>query len=76
VLGVLAGDFLGDPQRLGLDAAFPALFLALLLPQLRTRRAIGAAVLGGAIALALLPFTAPGLPIIAASVACLIGLKR
>jgi 4-azaleucine resistance transporter AzlC len=75
-VGVLAGDFLGDPERLGLDAAFPALFLALLLPQLRTRRAIGAAVLGGAIALALLPFSAPGVPIIAGSVACLLGLKR
>jgi 4-azaleucine resistance transporter AzlC len=75
-LGVLAGDFLGDPERLGLDAAFPALFLALLVPQLRTRRAIGAAVLGGAIALALLPLSAPGVPIIAGSAACLLGLKR
>src|ERR687888_1100982 len=42
-LGVLGGDFLGDPARLGLDAAFPALFLALLLPQLRSRRARAAA---------------------------------
>jgi hypothetical protein len=33
-------------------------------------------VLGGAIALALLPFSAPGVPIIAGSVACLLGLKR
>ena len=33
-LGVLGGGFLGNPERLGLDAAFPALFLALLLPQL------------------------------------------
>jgi predicted branched-subunit amino acid permease len=75
-LGVLAGDFLGDPERLGLDAAFPALLLALLVPQLRTRRAVGAAVLGGVIVLALLPFSAPGVPIIAGSVACLLGLKR
>ncbi|HEX8854323.1 MAG TPA: AzlC family ABC transporter permease, partial [Thermoleophilaceae bacterium] len=34
-VGVLAGDLLGDPEKLGLDAAFPALFLALLAGQLR-----------------------------------------
>ena len=31
-LGVFFGDVIGDPARLGLDAAFPALFLALLVP--------------------------------------------
>ena len=75
-LGVLAGDLVGDPARLGLDAAFPALFLALLVPMVRTRRALAAALLGGAIALALIPVAAPGVPIIAASVACLLGWKR
>ncbi|MFB3738627.1 MAG: AzlC family ABC transporter permease, partial [Candidatus Velamenicoccus archaeovorus] len=49
-VGVLAGQVLGDPNAIGLDAAFPALFLALLLPQLRSRTAVAAAVLGGAIA--------------------------
>src|SRR5919201_1127444 len=33
-IGVVGGGVLGDPARLGLDAAFPALFLALLVPQL------------------------------------------
>jgi 4-azaleucine resistance transporter AzlC len=75
-LGVLAGDLVGDPARLGLDAAFPALFLALLVPMVRTRRALAAALLGGAIALVLIPVAAPGVPIIAASVACLLGWKR
>ena len=75
-VGVLAGDFLGDPERLGLDAAFPALFLALLVSQLASRRAVVAAVAGAIIALALIPFTAAGVPIIAASAACLIGLRR
>jgi 4-azaleucine resistance transporter AzlC len=74
--GVLAGDLVGEPERLGLDAAFPALFLALLVPMVRTRTALLAAVLGGAIALALIPFSAPGVPIIAASLACLVGLRR
>lgn len=76
VLGVAFGDVIGDPSRWGLDAAFPALFLALLVPQLRDRRSIQAAVLGAAIALALTPFTPAGVPIIAASAACSLGLGR
>jgi len=73
-VGVLAGDSLGDPKNLGLDGAFPALFLALLVPQLRAPRAALAALVGGAIALVLIPFTPPGIPIVAASAACLLGL--
>lgn len=76
VLGVVGGEALGDPAALGLDAAFPALFLALLVPQLRSRHAVTAALLGGAIALVLVPFTPPGVPIIAASTAAAIGLLR
>jgi 4-azaleucine resistance transporter AzlC len=75
-IGALGGEALGDPKTLGLDAAFPALFLALLLPQLRNRRAIVAAILGGAIAIVLTPVAPAGVPIIAASAACLIGLRR
>ncbi|CAN5658639.1 hypothetical protein BH18ACT17_BH18ACT17_10970 [soil metagenome] len=73
-LGVAFGDVIGDPSRLGLDAAFPALFLALLVTQLRVRRAVAAAVLGAGIAVALTPFTPAGVPIIAAGLACLLGL--
>lgn len=76
VIGVLGGEALGDPAALGLDAAFPALFLALLVGQLRSRRAIVAALLGAGIALALVPLTAPGVPIIAAAAAALAGLVR
>ena len=75
-LGVLGGGFLGDPQRLGLDAAFPALFLALLLPQLDGRRAVAAALAAAALALALVPVTPAGIPIVAASGACLLGWRR
>jgi 4-azaleucine resistance transporter AzlC len=75
-LGVLAGDLIGDPEQLGLDAAFPALFLALLATQIRTRRALAAALGGGAIALVLVPLSAPGIPIVAGSAACLLGLRR
>jgi 4-azaleucine resistance transporter AzlC len=76
MLGALFGEVIGDPARLGLDAAFPALFLALLVPQLTTARSRQAAVLGAAIALGLTPFTPPGVPIIAASAACLLGWRR
>jgi 4-azaleucine resistance transporter AzlC len=75
-VGVLAGDALGDPKDLGLDGAFPALFLALLAPQLRAPRAALAAAVGGVIALVLIPVTPAGTPIIAASAACLLGLRR
>ncbi|MGH3093178.1 MAG: AzlC family ABC transporter permease [Gaiellaceae bacterium] len=75
-VGAAAGEALGDPESLGLDAAFPALFLALLVPQVRGRRALAAAVAGAAIALALLPLTPAGVPIVAASGACLLGWSR
>jgi 4-azaleucine resistance transporter AzlC len=74
-LGTVVGDLL-DPDAIGLDAAFPALFLALLAPYLRSRRALATALVAGTITLALLPVAPPGVPIVAASVACLIGLRR
>jgi len=75
VAGALAGDSLTDPATLGLDAAFPALFLALLVPLLRRSTALAAAFLGAAIALALTPVTPAGVPVIAATAACLVGLR-
>jgi 4-azaleucine resistance transporter AzlC len=76
VVGVVGGGALGDPERLGLDAAFPALFLALLARQLTTRRTVMAALAGGGIALVLLPFAPPGVPIVVAVLGCLVGLRR
>ena len=66
---MLAGDSLADPATLGLDAAFPALFLALLAPLLRAdgRIAIAAALIGAGIALVLTPVTPAGMPVIAAT---------
>jgi 4-azaleucine resistance transporter AzlC len=74
-VGVAAGSLLGDPETLGLDAAFPALFLALLAGQVQGRRAAVAALAGAGVAALLVPFVAPGLPIVAASLVCLIGLR-
>ena len=75
--GALAGAALGDPRTYGLDAAAPAAFIALLWPQLTGRRTwlVGAgAVL---VALALVPFVPPGIPVLAAgTVALAVGLRR
>jgi 4-azaleucine resistance transporter AzlC len=76
-IGVLSGDLIWDPERLGLDAIFPAFFLALLLggEAPGSRGWIPAAILGGAIALVLIPLTPPGVPVIAACLAALAGLR-
>jgi 4-azaleucine resistance transporter AzlC len=75
VVGVLGGAALAHPERFGLDAIFPAFYLALLVEEARAGRALAAALAGGAIALALMPFAPPGLPVIAAAAAALLGLR-
>lgn len=75
-VGTVLGGVLEDPNALGLDAAFAALFLALALPYLKERRARQAAALAALITLVLIPFAPAGVPIIAASAACLLGLRR
>jgi predicted branched-subunit amino acid permease len=74
--GAVAGQAIGDPSKFGLDGAFAALFTALLATQLGSRPRIAVAVAGAAIAAALIPFTAPGIPIIAATAAVLAGVRR
>ena len=64
--GALLGGGLGDPRALGLDAMFPAAFLALLAPQLGRPAARTAAICGALLALALVPFVPVGVPILAA----------
>jgi predicted branched-subunit amino acid permease len=75
-VGVLAGPVLGDPKTLGLDAIYPTFFLALLLGELRSGRAKGVAAAGAVIALVLVPIAPPGVPVLVASTAALIGLYR
>jgi 4-azaleucine resistance transporter AzlC len=75
-LGTVIGGILDDPDSLGLDAAFAALFLALARPYLNGRRAIQAAVLAAAITIALIPVAPAGVPMVAAACACLLGLRR
>lgn len=74
--GALAGNLLADPHALGLDAGYPAFFLALLMLELKTARARMAALLGAVIALCLVPVAPPGIPVLVAGLAALIGLSR
>jgi predicted branched-subunit amino acid permease len=74
LLGAAGTSALGDPARFGLDAVVPVAFLALLAPRLRggaveRRVAVAAAV----IAVALIPITPPGVPVLAACGALLAG---
>jgi predicted branched-subunit amino acid permease len=76
-VGVFAGDLIGDPAALGLDALFPAFFLCLLVEgELRPGVPAVAAALGGLLAFALIPFTPAGVPVIAAAAVALIGAWR
>jgi 4-azaleucine resistance transporter AzlC len=72
--GVLGGGAVGDPADYGLDAMFPALFLALLVGQLNGPAARVAALSGGLVALALTPLVPAGLPIVAATAGAAIAL--
>jgi predicted branched-subunit amino acid permease len=76
MVGAFAGDLIGDTDRFGLDAVYPTFFLALLVAELRNPRSRPVALAGAAIALALVPFTPPGIPILAAGVAALVGWRR
>jgi predicted branched-subunit amino acid permease len=75
-VGVFAGAAIADPASFGLDAIFPAFYLVLLVEEVRGRRALAAALAGAAITLSLIPVAPPGLPVPAAGLAALIGLRR
>jgi predicted branched-subunit amino acid permease len=76
LIGALVGDAVGDPRRFGLDALFPAMFVAVLMPQVRVRRNAVAAAVAAALALIAVPWVPPGLPILAGTLAVLLGVRR
>ena len=77
LVGAVAGQAVGDPRDLGLDAAVPAAFLALLAPRLRGRPVWLTALAGAAVAVAVVPIVPAGVPVLlAALVAVLAGLIR
>ena len=75
-IGALGGSLIGDPRALGLDAMFPAFYLALLVYEMDLRVTGTSALLGAAIALCLVPIAPPGIPVVAASAAALLGLRQ
>ncbi len=73
-LGAVGAGALGDPKRLGLDAAIPAGFIALVWPRLKDRRSWAIGLCAFAMALVLTPFLQPGVPVLlTASVAVAAG---
>ncbi|MET0136002.1 MAG: AzlC family ABC transporter permease [Kibdelosporangium sp.] len=68
LLGAFGGTFITDTNALGLDAAFPAVMLALVLPALNDGPTRRAALAGVVIALATAPFVSAGLPLLFALV--------
>ena len=76
IMGVLSSDVIGDVERLGLDVIFPAFFMALLVDELRDGgQTIAVALIAAVLSLALVPLVPPGVPVIAACAAALLGLK-
>ena len=75
-VGALVGTGDIDPDTLGVDAIFPAFFLILLLDELRRPGMRGVALAGALIAVALVPLTPIGVPVVVASLAALVGLWR
>jgi 4-azaleucine resistance transporter AzlC len=69
LLGAVGGNAIGDPETFGLDAAFPAGFVALMAPALRRRPGAVAAAGGALVALVTVPLLPAGAPILVASVA-------
>ncbi len=67
-VGVMAGAFGGaaikDTNAFGLDAAFPAVLLALMLPSLKDRAVRAAALVGAVLAVVLSPLLPAGLPVL------------
>ena len=77
LIGALATHLVPDPKVLGLDAAPPAAFLALLAPRLRAREPMAIALAAGVVALMCLPFVPAGIPLlIVAVLVALYGLLR
>lgn len=69
LLGALGASALGDPGAWGLDAAGPAVFLALLAPMVRGRQERAAAGLAVLLAVVCLPLLPAGVPVLVAALA-------
>ena len=64
LIGSAIGTLLPSPEAIGLDAVFPAILLALVIPALKNRTTLIRATSGAAISLAAVPFAPVGLPVL------------
>jgi 4-azaleucine resistance transporter AzlC len=64
--GIIAERYVGNTNAIGLDAVFPAVLLALVLPALTDRHTRRAAIAGAVLAVAVTPVLPPGLPVLVA----------
>ncbi|WP_030774832.1 MULTISPECIES: AzlC family ABC transporter permease, partial [unclassified Streptomyces] len=69
LLGALGAEAIGDTRAWGLDAAGPAVFLALLAPMLKTSTERAVAVLALVLGLGFLPVLPAGVPVLIAALA-------
>jgi predicted branched-subunit amino acid permease len=75
LLGAAGAGALRDPRELGLDAAAPAAFLALLAPRMRSAEPWVVALVAAAVALVSAPFVPIGVPVLLAGLVALVGLR-
>jgi len=64
LLGAMVGKLLPEPETIGLDAVFPAILLALVVPAFKNRTTLIRAFSGAALSLAAVPFAPVGLPVL------------
>ena len=72
LIGALLGDLLGDVRAWGLDAAAAAAFLGLVWPRLTALQPVVVAIAAAVVATLLVPWTMPGVPVLAAAVVALV----
>ncbi|GAA5069167.1 AzlC family ABC transporter permease [Nocardia callitridis] len=75
-IGTLVGAVVPDTAVFGLDAVFPAVLLALIIPALRDRTTRRAALVGAGLAVASAPVLPPGLPVLVALTGVAVAVGR
>lgn len=73
LFGAVGASAFENPGTLGLDAAIPAAFLALLWPRLVGRTMWAVAIAGAVVALVFTPYLRPGIPVLAAGLVALVA---
>ena len=74
--GAFAGRLVSDTGVFGLDAAFPAVLLALVVPSLSSGLTRLAALVGAVVAVAATPWLSPGVPVLLSLVGLLVVVRR